>query len=139
MREEENLDEFQGLSTQMFGVSMKNALQSAVYIPIVLTLGSVAAGVALWRGGADVISGEMTLGTLVAFLFYAGQFFNPINQIAQVLVQMQGAQAAGERVLSLLATVPGISDNDAVKARLAAICARPPSKGLLWHSAIRAL
>lgn len=119
VREEENLDEFQGLSSQMFGVSMKNALQSAVYIPMVLTLGSVAAGVALWRGGADVISDEMTLGTLVAFIFYAGQFFNPINQIAQVLVQMQGAQAAGERVLELLATEPGIGDCDAVKAKLA--------------------
>lgn len=120
VREEENLDEFQGLSSQMFGVSMRNALQSAVYIPMVLTLGSVAAGMALWRGGADVISDEMTLGTLVAFIFYAGQFFNPINQIAQVLVQMQGAQAAGERVLELLATEPGIRDNESVKAKLAA-------------------
>ncbi len=119
VREEENLDEFQGLSTQMYGVSMKNALQSAVYIPMVLTLGSVAAGVALWRGGADVMSEEMTLGTLVAFIFYAGQFFNPINQIAQVLVQMQGAQAAGERVLELLATEPGIRDSEAVKGKLA--------------------
>ena len=119
VREEENLDEFQGLSSQMYGVSMKNALQSAVYIPMVLTLGSVAAGVALWRGGADVISEEMTLGTLVAFIFYAGQFFNPINQIAQVLVQMQGAQAAGERVLELLATEPGIRDSEEVKAKLA--------------------
>jgi ATP-binding cassette subfamily B protein len=118
VREEENLDEFQGLSSQMYGVSMKNALQSAVYIPMVLTLGSVAAGVALWRGGADVLSEEMTLGTLVAFIFYAGQFFNPINQIAQVLVQMQGAQAAGERVLELLATKPGIRDSDDVKAKL---------------------
>jgi len=118
VREEENLEEFQGLSTQMYEASMRNALQSAVYIPIVLTLGSVAAGVALWRGGGEVIEGVMTLGTLVAFIFYAGQFFNPINQIAQVLVQMQGAQAAGERVLDLLVTVPGIQDSDEVKAKL---------------------
>ncbi|RYD18435.1 MAG: ABC transporter ATP-binding protein [Verrucomicrobiaceae bacterium] len=118
VREKENLREFQGLSSQMYGVSIQNALQSAVYIPMVLTLGSLAAGIALWRGGAGVIDGSLSLGTLVAFIFYAGQFFNPINQIAQVLVQMQGAQAAGERVLSLLATVPGISDNDAVKSRL---------------------
>jgi ATP-binding cassette, subfamily B, bacterial len=118
VRERENLTEFQVLSMQMYGVSMQNALQSAVYIPIVLTLGSLAAGIALWRGGADVMNGSLTLGTLVAFIFYAGQFFNPINQIAQVLVQMQGAQAAGERVLSLLATVPGISDSDVVRERL---------------------
>ncbi|MDF1753283.1 MAG: ABC transporter ATP-binding protein [Verrucomicrobiales bacterium] len=119
VREDENLVEFQGLSTRMYGVSLQNALQSAVYIPIVLTLGSVSTGIALWRGGIEVIAGDMTLGTLVAFIFYAGQFFNPINQIAQVLVQMQGAQAAGERVLSLLATTPGIQDSDAVKAKIA--------------------
>ena len=118
VRERENLREFQGISSQMYGVSIQNALQSAVYIPIVLTLGSLAAGIALWRGGAGVIDGALTLGTLVAFIFYAGQFFNPINQIAQVLVQMQGAQAAGERVLSLLATMPGISDSEDVKAKL---------------------
>jgi ATP-binding cassette subfamily B protein len=118
VREQENLREFQGLSSQMYGVSIQNALQSAVYIPIVLTLGSLAAGIAIWRGGAGVIDGTLTLGTLVAFIFYAGQFFNPINQIAQVLVQMQGAQAAGERVLSLLATVPAIGDSEAVTAKM---------------------
>ncbi|TLD69876.1 ABC transporter ATP-binding protein [Phragmitibacter flavus] len=119
VREEDNLREFQNLSSQMYEVSIRNALQSAVYIPIVLTLGSVAAGIALWRGGVVVLDGSLSLGTLVAFIFYAGQFFNPINQIAQVLVQMQGAQAAGERVLSLLATVPTIRDSEAVRARLA--------------------
>ena len=119
VRERENLSEFQDQSTKMYNVSLQNALQSAVYIPLVLTLGSIAAGVALWRGGIDVIAGEMTLGTLIAFIFYAGQFFDPINQIAQVLVNMQGAQAAGERVLSLLATEPKIQDSDAVKANLA--------------------
>ena len=118
VREQENLVEFQQISSQMYGVSIQNALQSAVYIPIVLTLGSLAAGIALWRGGTGVIDGNLSLGTLVAFIFYAGQFFNPINQIAQVLVQMQGAQAAGERVLSLLATVPSIGDNEDVRSRL---------------------
>jgi len=119
VRERPSLQEFQGLSTSMYGVSIQNALQSAVYIPIVLTLGSLAAGVALWYGGHAVIRETLTLGTLVAFIFYAGQFFNPINQIAQVLVQMQGAQAAGERVLNLLATQPAIRDSEPVLARIA--------------------
>ena len=118
VREEANLDEFKNLSEKMYQSSMQNALQSAVYIPIVLTIGSVAAGIALWRGGVGVQSETLSLGTLVAFIFYAGQFFNPINQIAQVLVQMQGAQAAGERVLSLLDTVPNIADSEAVIARM---------------------
>jgi ATP-binding cassette, subfamily B, bacterial len=118
VREQENLGEFQQLSQQMYGVSIQNALQSAVYLPIVLTLGSLAAGIALWRGGVSVTDGSLSLGTLVAFIFYTGQFFAPINQIAHVLIQMQGAQAAGERVLSLLATVPSIADSEQVRSRL---------------------
>ncbi|MDP0490374.1 MAG: ABC transporter ATP-binding protein [Verrucomicrobiota bacterium JB023] len=128
VREEENLKDFQGLSSGMYRVSLQNATQSAIYIPIVLTLGSVAAGVSLWQGGLGVLAGSLTLGTLIAFIFYAGLFFQPINQIAQVLVQMQGAQAAGERVLSLLGTEPKITDSEEVLAKLAENGARerPP-------------
>lgn len=119
VREGDNLTEFSNLSDNMYRQSVLNATQSAVYIPIVLTLGSVAAGVALWQGGILVLDERLTLGTLVAFIFYAGQFFNPINQMAQVMVQLQSAQAAGERVLNLLATQPAIFDTPEVRARLA--------------------
>lgn len=122
-REDENQGEFNKLSEKMLDASVRHAIQSAVFIPLVLVIGSVAAGIALWRGGVLVLDDQMTPGTLVAFIFYAGQFFNPINQIAMVLVRMQGAQAAGERVLNLLATEPGIHDSDAVRERLAAYTA----------------
>jgi len=119
VRESENLGEFTGLSGKMFAASMRNARQSALYVPLVLTLGSVAGGLALWAGGGRLLEGQLTIGTLVAFLFYTGQFFYPVNAIANTLVQMQGAQAAGERVLGLLATEPRIKDSPAVRAKLA--------------------
>jgi ATP-binding cassette subfamily B protein len=119
-RETENLAEFSGLAHRMFGASLRNARQSALYVPIVLTMGSIAGGLALWYGGGEYLRAGLSLGTLVAFLFYAGAFFHPVNAIANALVQMQGAQAAGERVLGLLATVPAIKDSPAVQARLAA-------------------
>lgn len=120
VREEENLREFQGLSTQMFLAAVTNARQSAFYYPLIMTVGSIGAGVALWRGGILVIDGDMSLGTLVAFINLAGQFFFPINQLANKLTEMQGAQAAGERVLGLLATEPTIRDSPKVVARIAA-------------------
>ncbi|HRP06498.1 MAG TPA: ABC transporter transmembrane domain-containing protein, partial [Opitutaceae bacterium] len=120
VREEENLREFQGLSTQMFLAAVTNARQSAFYYPLIMTVGSIGAGVALWRGGILVIDGDMSLGTLVAFINLAGQFFFPINQLANKLTEMQGAQAAGERVLGLLATEPTIRDSPEVVARIAA-------------------
>lgn len=120
VREAENLAEFRHLSAQMLDASVLNARQNAIYFPIVTTLGSLAAGLALWRGGYLTLSDSMTLGTLVAFVNFAGMFFNPINQLAQKLTEMQGAQAAGERVMGLLATDPAIKDSPAVLARLAA-------------------
>ena len=130
VRERENLGEFEGLSGKMFAASVRNAVQSAIYIPLVLTLGAVAAGLALWRGGDSYLAETITLGTLVAFISYAGQFFNPINQMASVLTQLQSAQAAGERVMGLLATVPGIKDSPEVLARIEAARAAPLPPGI---------
>ncbi len=120
VREERNLHEFKELSTRMFLAAVTNARQSAVYFPLVMTIGSIGAGVALWRGGVLAIDGGMSLGTLVAFINFAGQFFFPINQLANKLTEMQGAQAAGERVMGLLATEPAIQDSPSVRARIAA-------------------
>lgn len=120
VRERENLGEFRHLSAQMLDASVLNARQNALYYPIVTTLGSLAAGLALWRGGYLTLGGGMSLGTLVAFVNFAGMFFHPINQLAQKLTEMQGAQAAGERVMGLLATEPKIKDSPAVIERLAA-------------------
>jgi ATP-binding cassette subfamily B protein len=127
VREADNLHEFQHRSAQMFAASVKNARQSAVYFPVVMTLGSLAAGLALWGGGHLSIVGGMTLGTLVAFINFAGQFFNPINQMARVLTEMQAAQAAGERVMGLLATEPKIRDSEAVRQRMSEAKASAPS------------
>ncbi|MBI4622321.1 MAG: ABC transporter ATP-binding protein [Verrucomicrobia bacterium] len=119
VRERENLAEFERLSMQMFDAAVLNARQNALYFPIVATLGSLAAGLALWHGGVIALGDGMTLGTLVAFISFSGQFFQPINQLAQKLTEMQGAQAAGERVMGLLATEPAIRDSAAVKQRIA--------------------
>src|SRR5690606_8062312 len=119
VRERENLGEFQQLSTRMYEAAVTNARQSALHYPLVLTLGSRAAGLDVGQAGVAARVGGMTVGTLVAFLSFAGQFFLPINQLPQKLTEKQGAQAAGERVMGLLATEPAIRDSAAVQQRLA--------------------
>ncbi len=118
VRERENLEEFSQVSGRMFDASVLNARQTSVYYPVVMSMGSLAGGLALWHGGYLTASGAMSIGTLVAFINFAGQFFHPINQLALRLTEMQGAQAAGERVMGLLATVPAIADSDEVLHRV---------------------
>lgn len=117
VREEENLGEFQELSRAMYGHSVRNALQAAVYLPIVITLGSIGVGLSLWRGGLQ-LGGEMTFGTMVAFMQYAAFFYIPIQELAARFTELQAAQASAERLQSLLDTEPEIADSPTVRARL---------------------
>ena len=47
VREADNLNDFRKLTRQMYGASLHNATQAAIYMPLVLTLASLATGLAL--------------------------------------------------------------------------------------------
>jgi len=110
VREEENLREFQTLTTEMFDYSLRNSLQAAVYLPIVMSLGAAGVGLALWRGGLLAFTGNLALGDLFVFMQYAGLFHIPIQEMAQRFTGLQAAQASAERLQSLLDTEPEIRD-----------------------------
>ncbi len=122
VRETENLKEFQVLSADIFQSSMKNALQSAVYLPLITTIGSVGVGLALWFGGSHVLlgrTGDLTLGQLIAFMQYATLLYMPIQEMARRFTELQSAQAAAERVQDLLDTEPAIQDSEEVQSAIA--------------------
>ncbi|HEY2589707.1 MAG TPA: ABC transporter ATP-binding protein [Tepidisphaeraceae bacterium] len=120
VREARNLEEFTDLTGQMYRHAVSNALYSALFLPVVLTLCSVGVGLALWRGGIDVRAGGMTIGTLVMFLQYAAFIQNPAQELANSLTMVQGAQASAERVQGLLDTPIEIQDSTEVLARIQA-------------------
>ena len=117
VREEMNAEEFTKLTHEMKRSSVRAASLSAVYLPIVVSLGSLATAYALWQGGQSVLVGGMTLGVLQVFVNYTVQFFQPIRDIAATFAEMQSAQAAAERVMTLLETQPDIVDSPEVEAK----------------------
>jgi ATP-binding cassette subfamily B protein len=54
--------------------------------------------------------GALTAGTLVVFLSYSRRFMWPMRQFGQVVNDYQYAEAAGERIVGLLDTEPGVTD-----------------------------
>ena len=64
----------------------------------------------LLYGGYRVLHGEMTLGTLTAFLLYLRIFFEPMQEISQFFNTFQSAAAALEKIAGVLAEQPGIQD-----------------------------
>ena len=119
VKEAENLNNFGKLTDEMFEASVLNQVQAALYLPLVLTLGSLATGLALVFGGVEVIVGGVTTGTLIAFLTYTRHFFEPIEELAHWFAEMQMAQASAERIISLIDAESDIQDSAAVKQKLA--------------------
>jgi ATP-binding cassette, subfamily B, bacterial len=124
VREQDNLREFQVLSGRMAAASVHNATLSAIYVPLVTTVASLAVGLTLVFGGFNLFSGAISAGTLVAFMSYARGFFEPVEQLSRWFAQMQMAQASAERVLSLVDAVPEIRDSEQVTRAIAQAAAR---------------
>ncbi len=120
VREDADLGEFKNLSGDMWQASVRNAVLSAAFLPLVLSLCSLAIGLGVAVGGDRALSGAMSLGTLIAFVTYASRLFDPMQEMAVVFAEMQMAQAAGERVLGLIGTEAAVRDRDDVAARIAA-------------------
>lgn len=115
VREELNYEEFSQLTSSMRKASIRSHAMGAIFWPIVMTLGSVATGVALWRGGIMTMEQAIDFGTLTAFISYAGQFFDPITNLARTFVELQSSQASAERVVQLLDTPIAIQEKEGVE------------------------
>ena len=102
VREEKNLSEFTELTSEMKDSSIRAVCISSLYLPIVLLLGSIGTALALNFGGKAVILKAISYGTLVAFINYTIQFFEPVRELAAIFAELQSAQASAERVFSLI-------------------------------------
>jgi ATP-binding cassette subfamily B protein len=117
VREEKNLEEFSSLTGSMRTQSIRAAILSSVYLPLVIGLGSVGTALAFSFGSGYIMEGIITYGTLVAFISYTAQFFEPIRQMAVIFAEFQSAQASAERVFSLLKEQPEIRDEHEIIER----------------------
>lgn len=83
---------------------------SFVFLPGIEILGMVATVIVLWFGGHYVLSEQVTLGVMVAFLTYVSRFFQPIQELSRMYTTFQSAMAGGEQVIKLLDTPIEIED-----------------------------
>lgn len=116
VREDKSCEEFTSLTGTMRKAAVRAALWSALFMPIVVCLGSISTALALSYGGNLVLIAALDFGTLAAFISYTTQLFDPIQQLANILAEMQAAQASAERVIDLLDTQPDIVDTPEVEA-----------------------
>ncbi|MDD4781077.1 MAG: ABC transporter ATP-binding protein, partial [Tissierellia bacterium] len=112
--EEDNLNDFKKVTSEMELSTIRMSRLNAVFIPIIVFFGSVSTAIVLARGGYLAMNDLMGIGTLSAFLSYAIGIFEPIQQLARIFAEVVALQANIERVTELLEREPLIKDRQDV-------------------------
>lgn len=101
-REAEETRRFSAQLAELVRIAVQRARTRALFFSVVgfVAFGAVAA--VLWQGGAQVLAGKLTAGTLVAFLFYALFVAGAVGSMATLFGNVQEAAGAATRVFELL-------------------------------------
>ncbi len=109
-REPRNQEIFEDIADQYREINEKTFRLLAIFMPGVKLVGNITTGGVLLYGGYRVLHGEMTIGTLAAFLLYLRMFFEPMQEISQFFNTFQSASSALEKLAGVLAEQPGIKE-----------------------------
>jgi subfamily B ATP-binding cassette protein MsbA len=102
VREPFEIDRFNKQNKANFYANMKSAKLMGTLSPVIEFIAALGVTAIIWFGGRSVIAGDITAGSLIAFLVYAINISNPIKRIARVMGSIQKALAAAERVFYIL-------------------------------------
>lgn len=102
VREEYESERFTIRMHQSLREALQRATAQALLGPANQLISFIAIVVVLWFGGHEVLAGRLTVGDLVAFLFYLFMLVEPLIALSNLYSQMQAALAAAERVFALL-------------------------------------
>lgn len=114
-QEDKKRKEFKDHSLKLRNSYLQEILVFGIYRPIVYMLAMVGSVLVLYIGYQEVLLDFMTAGILYSYYAYVGDFFEPIQQLAEQFNTLQNAFASAEKVFDVLDTKPDIIDEaDAV-------------------------
>ena len=109
-REERDARRHQEVNRDYLEAHLRSITYYALFFPVIELFTAIALALILWRGGASILEGTVTVGVVAAFLQYARRFFRPIQDLSEKYNLLQGAMASSERIFKLLDTEVAIDD-----------------------------
>jgi ATP-binding cassette, subfamily B, multidrug efflux pump len=101
-RETDNEKRFRRLNHENYQAGMEQIHILAIFMPLVEVLGIITVAIVILYGGNRILSGDMTLGILVAFISYMRMFFRPIRDLSEKYNILQNALASAERLFQVM-------------------------------------
>jgi ATP-binding cassette subfamily B protein len=114
-RERQNLRNFRRVAERYRESNQETVVLNGIYFPFVDLLSSIALAVVLGYGGHLYFGGQVTIGTLFAFMLYVQNFFDPVQQLSQLYNTFLSATAALDKIMDVMDEEPTILDKPGAK------------------------
>ncbi len=111
-REEYEEEKFGAEVQKFFDINVTMARVRAFFMPLASLISSVGIVIIIWYGGRQVITGALTLGTVLAFYFYMSRLVGPVRTFGFMTSMFIRAQTAAERVFEIIDAEIDVHDKD---------------------------
>ena len=95
-------EQFRGFNDEVYHASFGSQFFSGLVAPATTFIGNLGYVAVAVVGGLQVATGQITLGSIQAFIQYVRQFNTPLSQVAGMYNTLQSGVASAERVFDLL-------------------------------------
>jgi ABC-type multidrug transport system fused ATPase/permease subunit len=109
-RESARRRNFEEVNAHYRAANQQTVVTNGLYFPFVDFLSAVATAVVLGYGGYLLAGGEVTVGTLFAFILYVSNFFDPVQQLSQLYNTFLAAVAALDKIMDVMDEEPEVRD-----------------------------
>ena len=110
-REDAAIRNFRKVNDDYRGANHRTVVLSGFYFPFVDFLSATATAIVLGYGGYLVSGGDITVGTLFAFIGYLSNFFDPVQDLSQFYNTFLSATAALDKIMDVLDEEPDVVDD----------------------------
>ena len=101
-REEHDARRHAEVNQDYLEAHLRSITYYALFFPVIELFTAIALTLIIWRGGATLLEGAVTVGVLAAFIQYARRFFRPIQDLSEKYNLLQSAMASSERIFELI-------------------------------------
>ncbi|NRF93908.1 ABC transporter ATP-binding protein [Paenibacillus frigoriresistens] len=114
-REKQQEIEFMAMNQKVMDLELRLNLVGRWFGMATSTLGPLGTAIIYMYGGYSVISGIMTLGSIVAFAAYLGRLYMPVGMLLNLHVEVATALGVFQRIFEYQDMVPDVMDAEGAR------------------------
>ena len=119
--ESKQLKRFKEVNNEHLKANMQSAKNIAIYFPFLEITRVTSIAVVIWFAAARIKQGTLTVGELVALLFYLNYFFDPLIQLSFNYDLLRSAGSSMKKVFSILDEEPVLSKTGTLSPKVDSI------------------